>query len=78
MKGSLGVRDLALVRLLGDVGLRISEACDLNVGDIDLERRTLVVQHGKGDKKGTIALTKAATDALGTWKKRRLLHVAKG
>lgn len=76
--GSLGQRDAALLRLLGDVGLRIAEACDLNVSDIDLERRLLIVQHGKGDKRGTVGLTKAAVDALAAWKRRRLLHVGRG
>lgn len=74
VRGIIGVRDQALLRLLGDCGLRIAEAIDLNLGDIDLERRTLVVEHGKGDKKRTITLTKNAAEALAAWEKKRRPH----
>ena len=61
----MGVRDIALIRLLGDCGLRIAEAVALNLGDVDLEHRELVVQSGKGGKKQTLTMTKSATEALG-------------
>jgi len=77
-KGIVGVRDLAMLRLLGDCGLRIAEAVALNLGDIDLERRTLIVEHGKGDKKRTITLTKNATEALAAWEKKRRPHALRG
>ena len=78
VRGVIGVRDTALLRLLGDCGLRIAEAIDLNLGDIDLERRSLVVEHGKGDKKRTITLTKNATEALAAWVNKRRPHAIRG
>jgi integrase len=44
-------RDLALVNLLGDSGLRRAEAQQLNLSDIDLDAGTVLVQHGKGGKR---------------------------
>lgn len=45
-----GLRDYAIVTVLAYAGLRISEALNLRVGDIDLAAREITVQHGKGDK----------------------------
>lgn len=43
-------RDEAVVLLLLDTGLRVSELCALNCGDVDMTRCTLVVKEGKGGK----------------------------
>ena len=43
-------RDRLIVLLLYGCGLRTSELCQLDVGDVDLERQELVVRHGKGDR----------------------------
>lgn len=40
----------AIVTALACAGLRISEALNLRVGDIDLAAREITVQHGKGDR----------------------------
>lgn len=45
-----GLRDHAIVTVLAYVGLRISEALALRLGDVDLAAREITVQHGKGDK----------------------------
>lgn len=45
-----GLRDYAIVTVLAYAGLRISEALNLRIGDIDLVAREVTVQHGKGDK----------------------------
>src|SRR5450631_2151331 len=37
------LRDLAIVELLYGAGLRVSECCGLDVGDVDLRRRTVTV-----------------------------------
>ena len=77
-KGPIGVRDAALLRLLGDCGLRVGEVVALNVGDLDLERELLTVQRGKGGKKRTLPLTKSALLALKVWLTRRRGVVAQG
>ena len=45
----LECRDLAMIDLLYSTGMRVGELVNLNVDDIDLERRECVV-HGKGGK----------------------------
>ncbi|WP_407428196.1 tyrosine-type recombinase/integrase, partial [Treponema sp.] len=45
----LGIRDRALFELIYSCGLRISEAATLQVSNLHLKERLLIV-HGKGDK----------------------------
>lgn len=42
--------DRVVILLFYGCGLRTSELCSLNVQDIDRERRTVFVAHGKGDR----------------------------
>jgi len=44
------VRDHAIVTLLAYAGLRVSEVCDLELADIDLTARQVLVRSGKEDK----------------------------
>ena len=51
MKRSEGPRDTALIMMLLDTGLRISEVCRLNIGDVNLEDRSIKIEpHGTGIK----------------------------
>ena len=59
-------RDHALLELLYGAGLRISEACGLDRGDLDLRNR-LVTVAGKGGKTRRVPLGEPAADALGQW-----------
>lgn len=43
-------RNRALVILLIQSGLRVSELCNLNISDLDFEHLSIKVAHGKGDK----------------------------
>lgn len=45
---STGTRDIAVLSLLLDTGMRISELVGLRLGDIDLQARRIIVHHGKG------------------------------
>lgn len=57
------LRDRSFIITLADTGLRISEACSLNRGDIDFAKvRALIV--GKGDKPGIIRFSPRALDAI--------------
>jgi site-specific recombinase XerD len=56
-------RDLAIVELLYGAGLRVSECCGLDVGDVDLRRRTVTVL-GKGAKVRRLPLGAPACDAV--------------
>ena len=55
-------RDLAVVELLYGAGLRVSECCGLDVGDVDLRRATVTVL-GKGAKVRRLPLGEPARDA---------------
>ncbi|MFC1914119.1 tyrosine-type recombinase/integrase [Chloroflexota bacterium] len=57
-------RDILLVNLAIHTGLRRSELASLKVGDIDLERKVLVVRQGKGSKDRVIPLSKNTCEKL--------------
>lgn len=59
-------RDLAIVEVLYSCGIRVSELCGLDTGDIDHDRRLLRVL-GKGDKQRTVPLGGPAVGALDGW-----------
>jgi integrase/recombinase XerC len=59
-------RDLALLELLYAAGLRVSELCGLDRGDIDLRGRTVTVL-GKGGKQRRVPIHDAAVDAVRAW-----------
>ena len=59
-------RDLAVLELLYAAGLRVSELCGLDRGDVDLRHRTVTVL-GKGGKQRRVPVHDAAADALRAW-----------
>lgn len=62
----IAARDVAVVELLYGSGLRVAELCSLRPGDLDLERRRVVVW-GKGSKQRQVPLSPPAVDAIGHW-----------
>lgn len=62
-----GVRDRALLTVLYRAGLRIEEALDLKPADVDPERGTIRVLHGKGDHNRTVAVDDGAVAVLQLW-----------
>ena len=50
------IRDRALIALAYRAGLRCTEILSLFPKDIDLERGTITVHHGKGDQHGVVAM----------------------
>ena len=63
---SLVVRDAAIVKLILNTGLRVSELADLRLTDINLEenRGFLVVRAGKGSKRRELPLNAEARQAV--------------
>lgn len=59
----LGPRDAALVEVLYGVGARISEACGLDVDDVDLDARVVLLR-GKGGKERRLPLGDKAAEAI--------------
>lgn len=56
-----------LVGFLYCTGLRISEALNLNLADVDPAAGTLLVRRGKFGKERLVALSPSTVDALGNW-----------
>lgn len=63
------IRDKAVVILLLNSGLRISELCALSIKDIELTDRKgrLIVRQGKGGKHREVPLNSLARDSLKAW-----------
>lgn len=65
-----GLRDRALCELLYGSGLRVSEALQLDVNDIDRRDRTVRVL-GKRQKERIVPVTQTCIDAVDAWLTRR-------
>jgi len=63
---ALALRDTAIVELLYATGIRVSELCGLDIGDLDAERRTVRVL-GKGNRERTVPAGIPAVRAVGAW-----------
>ncbi|MHB8659998.1 MAG: tyrosine-type recombinase/integrase [Solirubrobacteraceae bacterium] len=65
--GPEGVRLRAIIVVLWRSGLRISEALALNETDLDADRGSLVVRHGKGDKRREVGMDRWGWTHLDPW-----------
>ena len=63
---ALVLRDTAIMELLYATGIRVSELCGLDLGDLDHDRRTIRVM-GKGGKERTVPLGVPAERATARW-----------
>lgn len=70
-------RDLAMLEVLYASGVRVSELCGLDLGDLDSARGLLRVL-GKGGKERTVPLGRPATRALAAWLESRGVLAAPG
>ena len=61
-----GLRDKAILELLFSGGMRVSELCNLNRDQVNLERREFTVR-GKGNKDRPIFISQSAADAIGEY-----------
>jgi site-specific recombinase XerD len=59
-------RDDAVLELLYGSGLRVSELCGLDVGDVDLDRRSVRVW-GKGSRQRQVPISEPSAAALRAW-----------
>lgn len=62
-----GERLRALVVVLWRAGLRISEALALAESDLDVNRGSVLVRHGKGDKRREVGMDTWAWEQLRSW-----------
>ena len=67
------LRNWTLIAFLVNTGLRVSEACDLNEGDVKYRDGAphSVMVIGKGDKQRTVVLSDNARTALHQWMRQR-------
>ncbi|MEU7866145.1 tyrosine recombinase XerC [Dactylosporangium sp. NPDC049140] len=63
---ALGLRDRLVLELLYGTGIRVSELCGLDLGDVDRMRRVVRVV-GKGDKERAVPYGLPADAALTAW-----------
>lgn len=62
----IAMRDHAILELLYASGIRVSELCGINLDDLDLQRRTVLVL-GKGSKERVVPFGVPAADAIGAF-----------
>ena len=62
----------ALIVIMWRAGLRISETLALAESDLDAERGSLVVRHGKGDKRREVGMDDWGWQQLAAWRAARL------
>ena len=48
------IREKALIDFFYSTGVRLSECHDVNISDIDWSRRSVIIRHGKGNKRRTV------------------------
>lgn len=63
LSAPVGVRDAAMLELLYATGARISEIAGLNVGDVDLRQRQVLL-FGKGSKERVVPVYERALEAV--------------
>ena len=64
-------RDRAILELLLSSGVRVSELCDLDITDLDFQKLSVRVRHGKGDKERITYMTEVAAKYVKAYLKER-------
>jgi site-specific recombinase XerD len=67
-----GLRSRALIAVLWRAGLRVSEALALNETDIDARRGSLLIRHGKGDRRREAGMDQFGFEQLAAWLAHRV------
>lgn len=70
----VGDREHAIIRLLLASGIRAGELEKTNISDIDFDKQTLLVRHGKGDKSRIVCFDTETKKALSTYLNVRREH----
>jgi site-specific recombinase XerD len=70
---AIGTRNIAIIRLMVDAGLRCHEVCELKFANLDMHRLQLEV-HGKGDTWETVVFSTVSASAITRWIEYRKSH----
>jgi integrase/recombinase XerD len=73
-KGIWERRDLAMIRVAAATGLRVGELCALQLADVDLNTRIIVIRKGKGDKARIARIDPETAAAVDRYKRARGRH----
>ena len=65
-----GARDLCMIKLMLNSGLRASEVLNLTWQDVDLQTGKLVVRRGKGDKDRQVWVNESVLELMRAWRER--------
>lgn len=74
----LEIRDLAMFELFYSSGLRLSELKALDIADLDLVDRSLMVRSGKGGKSRVLPIGEKAVAAINNWLQKRMIMTTVG
>jgi len=66
-----GLRNKALITLMVNTGLRVSEVTNLKTNHVDLNSRSLKVVNGKGHKDRNLIIPEHTAELLKQWNKKR-------
>ncbi len=66
-KTFFGERDRAILLVLIETGVRASELCSLNFGDVDFSDGSILVRQGKGRKPRNVFMGRSARKQLRVW-----------
>ena len=69
----LEIRDVAMFELFYSSGLRLSELNALDMADLDLFDRSLIVRSGKGGKSRVLPIGGKAVTAINNWLQKRMI-----
>lgn len=70
-----GKRNWAMVLTMLDAMLRLSELINLELGDVNVQARSIRVRHGKGEKERVVFMGRRLTRAMHEWLAVRGYHV---
>lgn len=67
-----GIKNKAMVRMMLEVGLRVSEVCNLQTTDVEMTTCRVIVRDGKGGKDRQVWMPENLRDLIGEWLERRV------
>jgi integrase/recombinase XerC len=71
-RAATGIRNRAIIALAWRSGLRLGEILALHLKDLDLTAGTVIVQHGKGDKRRVVGLDAGTSAIVDDWLRLRV------
>jgi len=63
----IGARNLALLTMLADTGVRLNEVLQVDVGDVDLASMSIRIRYGKGGRERLVPVGRVLHRALRRW-----------